>query len=59
MHVESAQCIDLKKSYMLPRIATKVNFSGFDETEVNNIEVLMNRRIMNDNCSNRDTGWTV
>ena len=33
----------------------KVYFSGFDEAEVNNIEVLMNRRIMND----RDTGWTV
>ena len=33
----------------------KVYFSGFDEAEVNNIVVLMNRRIMND----RDTGWTV
>ena len=33
-----------------------VYFSGFDEAEVNNIEVLMNRRIMNDNCSSRYTG---
>ena len=36
-----------------------INFFGFDEAEVNDIELLVNLRIMNNNCSNRDTGWTV